>query len=85
VRGAGRLSRARIGVYGYSLGGATGLEVYDGLESFRAHSTGPRPLDRSGTTGHQAFTDIVWLVGQLGANPADFLLGTVDPGDAVAA
>jgi hypothetical protein len=41
-------------------------------------------FERQGTTGHQGFTDIVWLVPQLGADPAAFLLGTVDAEVAVA-
>jgi len=124
VRGAGRLSRAHVGIYGHSLGGASAaeavledrrfdagvnidgamlgavidrgvdrpfatllggfpFEVYDRLASFLAHSTGPHPLTRFGTTGHQAFTDIVWLVPQLGASPEDFQLGSVEPSEAV--
>ena len=59
------------------------FEVYDGLEALLAHSTGPHPLTRFGTTSHQAFTEIVWLVPQLGANPADFQLGTVEQREAV--
>jgi hypothetical protein len=43
----------------------------------------PHPLERFATTGHQAFTDIVWLVPQLGADPAAFNLGTVGAGEAV--
>ena len=60
------------------------LDAYEGLDAFRAHSHGPQVFERQGTTGHQGFTDIVWLVPQLGADPAEFLLGTVDAEVAVA-
>jgi len=58
-------------------------EVYDGLGAFLSHTRAPHPLERFATTGHQAFTDIVWLVPQLGADPAEFNLGTVGAGEAV--
>jgi dienelactone hydrolase len=58
-------------------------EVYDGLGAFLSHMRAPHPLERFATTGHQAFTDIVWLVPQLGADPAAFNLGTVGAGEAV--
>jgi predicted dienelactone hydrolase len=60
------------------------LDAYEGLPSFQAHSRGAQVFERHPTTGHQGFTDIVWLVPQLGADPNQFALGTVDASVAVA-
>jgi predicted dienelactone hydrolase len=60
------------------------FEAYEGMDSFLSHSHGPRVFERQGTTGHQGFTDVVWLVPQLGADPSAFALGTVDADVAVA-
>jgi hypothetical protein len=59
------------------------LPAYEGLATLRRHVRAPHPFERMGTTGHEAFTDIVWLVPQLHADPAAFALGTVEPGTAV--
>jgi poly(3-hydroxybutyrate) depolymerase len=53
------------------------------LERFRRHLRGPHPFARHRTTGHNGFTDQVWLIPQLGLDPTGQELGTVDPATAV--
>jgi dienelactone hydrolase len=57
------------------------------ITAFRRHTRGPHPLDTARTTGHGAFTDVVWIAPQLGldaAARAGLGLGTVDAAVAVA-
>ena len=53
------------------------------LQRFRRHLRGPHPFARHSTTGHLGFTDEIWLIPQLGLDPAGQELGTVDPATAV--
>lgn len=53
------------------------------LERFRSRLLGPHPLARHRTTGHNGFTDQVWLIPQLGLDSTGQELGTVDPAMAV--
>jgi dienelactone hydrolase len=53
------------------------------LQRFRRHLRGPHPIARNSTTGHNGFTDQIWLIPQLGLDPAGQELGTVDPATAV--
>ena len=53
------------------------------LQRFRRHLRGPHPFARHSTTGHNGFTDQIWLIPQLGLDPAGQELGTVNPGTAV--
>jgi alpha-beta hydrolase superfamily lysophospholipase len=59
------------------------LDAYEGLGTFLQRSPAT-VVERRADSGHQAFTDIVWLVPQLGADPDEFVLGTVSPPVAVA-
>jgi hypothetical protein len=68
-----------------------GIVVGDGpamptITAFRRHTRGPHPLNRAAGTGHQAFTDLVWLAPQFGLDAptrANVGLGTVDAAVAV--
>jgi dienelactone hydrolase len=53
------------------------------LQRFRRHLRGPHPFAHHDTTAHNGFTDEVWLFPQLGFDPAEQELGTVDPATAV--
>lgn len=69
-----------------------GIVVGDGpamrtITAFRRHTKGPHPLNTAAGTGHQAFTDLVWLAPQFGLDAptrANVGLGTVDAAVAVA-
>jgi hypothetical protein len=69
-----------------------GIAVGDGppmrtVTAFRRRTRGPHPLRHEPGTGHQAFTDVVWLAPQLGLDAptrAGLGLGTVDAATAVA-
>jgi predicted dienelactone hydrolase len=57
------------------------------ITAFRRHTRGPHPLTTAAGTGHQGFTDVVWLAPQLGLDAptrASLGLGTVDAAIAVA-
>jgi dienelactone hydrolase len=57
------------------------------ITAFRRNTAGPHPLRKESRTGHQAFTDVVWLAPQLGLDAptrARLGLGTVDATTAVA-
>ena len=59
--------------------GNFGDEAYATVREFRSHLRGPRPLVHVPGAGHHSFTDFVWLVPQLGADPVESDVGTVDP------
>jgi dienelactone hydrolase len=54
------------------------------VAELRSHLRGPHPFRLFPTTEHAGFTDNVWLVPQLGLDPAGQELGTVAPAVAVA-
>src|SRR4051812_25722514 len=54
------------------------------IAKLRRHLRGPHPLRHFPTTEHAGFTDNVWLVPQLGLDPAGQELGTIKPAAAVA-
>ena len=49
------------------------------ISEFRSHMRGPHPLVQVPNTRHHSFTDFVWLVPQLGADPVELEVGTVEP------
>jgi dienelactone hydrolase len=57
--------------------------AYASLREFRTHLRGPRPHAYFADAAHHSFTDFVWLVPQLGLDPVDSEVGTVDPATAV--
>jgi predicted dienelactone hydrolase len=58
-------------------------EAYASLAEFRSHLRGPRPFAQLARAQHNSFTDFVWLVRQLGLDPAGFEIGAIDPQVAV--
>jgi predicted dienelactone hydrolase len=57
--------------------------AYATLREFRSHLRGPRPYLHVPGAAHHSFTDNVWLVPQLGLDPGESDVGTVDPAVAV--
>jgi hypothetical protein len=57
--------------------------AYASLRKFRSHLRGPHPYLHVPGAAHYSFTDNVWLVPQLGLDPAESDVGTVDPARAV--
>jgi predicted dienelactone hydrolase len=53
--------------------------AYATLREFRSHLRGPHPYLQVAGAAHHSFTDNVWLVPQLGLDPADSDVGSVDP------
>jgi predicted dienelactone hydrolase len=58
--------------------------AYATLREFRSHLRGPHPYLHVPGAAHHSFTDNVWLVPQLGLDPAESDVGTVEPARAVA-
>ncbi len=52
--------------------------AYFHVRVFRSNLRGPRPLVDYPGVGHKAFADNVWLVPQLGLDPVEAEVGTVD-------
>ena len=53
--------------------------AYATVDEFRSHLRGPRPFVHVPDTRHHSFTDFVWVVPQLGADPVEAEVGTIDP------
>jgi predicted dienelactone hydrolase len=54
-------------------------EAYDSMREFYSHLRGPRRYVHVPNVRHHSFTDFVWLVPQLGADPVESEVGSVDP------